>query len=350
MNIVAQVPPTQWLVLMFQLPARPTAARVRTWRQLQRLGALSVRNSGYFLPASDQAREDLEWLRTDIVASGGDAMLLRAETVDAAAEAELVGAFREARRLEFERIRREALAARRGRGKPAGDARAARDLAERLAALEAADYFGRVDAARQAARAAVAALRPKQEAHMMKAPADAAAVKTADFTGRTWITRPRPGIDRFASAWLIRRFIDPRARFAFAASAETAARRRRAVTFDMYGGDFGHQGGGCTFETLVARFAVRAPGIAWLAALVHALDLKIESDAVPEAAAVARMVEGLRDMHADDPILLERGMDMIEALYRSRRLQEPSLPATPAGHVGPRGRPALRRRLRRGRR
>jgi hypothetical protein len=347
---VAQLAPTQWLVLMFQLPARPTAARVRTWRQLQRLGALSVRNSGYFLPASDQAREDFEWLRTDIVASGGDAMLLRAETVDAAAEAELVGAFREARRLELERIRREALAARRGRGTPAGNARAARDLAERLAALEAGDYFGGVDAARQAARSAVAALQPKQGAHVTKAPADTDGLKTADFTGRTWITRPRPGIDRFASAWLIRRFIDPRARFAFAASAETAARRRRASTFDMYGGDFGHQGGGCTFETLVARFDLRAPGIAWLAALVHALDLKIEPDAVPEAAAVARMVEGLRDMHADDPTLLQRGMDMIEALYRSRLLQEPALPATAAGNVSPRERTALRRRPRHGRR
>jgi hypothetical protein len=168
-------------------------------------------------------------------------------------------------------------------------------------------------------------------------------LKAADFAGRTWITRPRPGIDRFASAWLIRRFIDPRARFAFAASAESAARRRRAVTFDMYGGEFAHQGGGCTFETLVARFGLRAPGIAWLAALVHALDLKIEADALPETAAVARMVDGLREMHADDATLLQRGMDMIEALYRSRLPQEPARPGAAAATAGQRERAARRR-------
>jgi hypothetical protein len=343
------VPPIaslQWLVLMFQLPARPTAARVRTWRQLQRLGALSVRNSGYFLPSSDQAREDFEWLRADIVSSGGAAMLLRAETLDAAAEAELVGAFRDARRVELQRIRRDAVAARR---RPVGDARAARELAERLAALEAADYFGGVDAARRSARAAVAALQPERGG-VMKATADAGSAKAADFMGRTWVTRPRPGIDRFASAWLITRFIDPRARFAFADSADAGARRPRAVTFDMYGGDFGHQAGGCTFETLVARFGLHAPGIVWLAALVHALDLKVEADAIPESAAVARMVEGLREMYSDDPTLLQRGMEMIEALYRSRLPQEAAVPARVPAKDGAREGPAPRRRGRHGRR
>lgn len=153
-----------------------------------------------------------------------------------------------------------------------------------------------------------------------------AVLKAADFKGRTWITRPRPGIDRFASAWLVSRFIDPRATFGFAASHTAVPARQRATTFDMYGGAFTHEGGGCTFETLVARFGIRAPGVDWLAGLVHALDLKIESDPTPELPAVARLVEGLREMHPDDEVLLQRGMEVIEALYRSRLAQSSRTP------------------------
>ena len=144
-------------------------------------------------------------------------------------------------------------------------------------------------------------------------------LKTADFQKRTWVTRPRPGIDRFASAWLIRRFIDPGAKFAFAGSVAAAtAGRKRAVPFDMFGAEFGHVDGGCTFETLIARFSIHAPGLAWLARTVHALDLKDGEHGLPEAAALGRLVEGLREVHDNDDVLLERGIEMIEAYYRSR--------------------------------
>ena len=142
-------------------------------------------------------------------------------------------------------------------------------------------------------------------------------LKPADFQKRTWVTRPRPGIDRFASAWLIRRFIDPGARFVFADSAATAG-RKRTVPFDMFGAEFGHVDGGCTFETLIRRFALQAPGLAWLARTVHALDLKDEHEAIAEAATLGRLVEGLRQLHPADDVLLERGIELIEAYYRSR--------------------------------
>jgi hypothetical protein len=315
----------RWLLLLFQLPARPTAARVRTWRQLQRLGAQSVRNSGYVLPLSDQAREDFEWLRADILAAGGNAMILVAETVDPAADAELAEAFRASRVAELEAVRKDALAmAKRLTRERQGAAmrREVRFITERLARLEAMPPVGVSDAVREHARAAVDALQDRNGELMRSAISSSPPpARLSDYAGRTWVTRPRPGIDRFASAWLIRRFIDPRARFAFAPSPEEAARFRRAVTFDMYGGAFTHQGGGCTFETLTAAFGVRAPEIDWLAGLVHALDLKVEAEHIPEAAAVSRLVEGLRAIHADDRTLLDRGMEVIDALYRSRVAQ-----------------------------
>jgi hypothetical protein len=137
----------------------------------------------------------------------------------------------------------------------------------------------------------------------------------AEFRKRVWVTRPRPGVDRMSSAWLIRNFIDQRAKFRFAETPQAAA--RGGVTFDMFGGEFTHEGERCTFETLARRFAVKDPGVAWLAKIVHQVDLKDDREPLPEAVAVARMVEGLRRTFSEDATLLEHGMVFFEALYRS---------------------------------
>lgn len=311
----------RWLLLMFQLPTRPTAARVRTWRQLQRLGALPVRNSGYALPNSAAAREDFEWLRADILAAGGDAMLFTAVAADPVADEDLRSAFRTARNADFLALQKAAGKLTRVSQRRRAPTREVQALADRLDHLDAIDFFA-ADSG-PAARAAVRALHqpPKEESVIT---ADETVLQAADFQRRTWVTRPRPGIDRFASAWLIRKFIDPAARFTFADALPTATGgRKHPVPFDMFGAEFGHTGGGCTFETLVKRFAIRAPGITWLARTVHALDLKDEPSTLPDAVALGRLVEGLRQMHPADDLLLERGMEVIEAYYRSR-------PAEPA--------------------
>jgi len=117
-----------------------------------------------------------------------------------------------------------------------------------------------------------------------------------------------------ASAWLIRRFIDAEARFAFADRPREAP---RAIPFDMFGVEFSHQGNRCTFETLAERFGLEKLGVEWLGHIVHDLDLKEEKYAVPEAASVGRLVDGLQQLYRDDRELLEQGITMFEALYRS---------------------------------
>jgi hypothetical protein len=134
------------------------------------------------------------------------------------------------------------------------------------------------------------------------------------FRGRTWITRPRPGIDRMASAWLIRTHVDRRARFVFGESP----RERDAVPFDMYEGEFSHSGEDCTFEVLARRFGVRGEPVAWLARVVHDVDLREERYREPEAAGVAALVEGLRARHRDDHELLEAGIELFAVLVRGR--------------------------------
>ncbi len=300
-------------MLTFQLPARPTSARMRVWRQLQRLGALPVKGSAYILPLTTQTREDFEWLRAGIAAGKGDATLFAADPVDAQDAATLTAQFAAARDRDFAALSRDAESLHKRRG---ATSRELRQLTDRLAHLQSIDFFGAPSAA--AAADAVAAATRRQGGPMQTAATTAPALKPAEFKSRLWVTRPRPGIDRFASAWLIRRFVNPKARVVFAADA-TAARRDhpKAVPFDMFGVELGHQGGDCTFETLVRRFRLRAKGLDALARLVHAVDLKDDRFVVPEAPAVQRLVEGLRRQHADDEVLLERGIEMIDALYEA---------------------------------
>jgi len=312
------MPSLPWLLLVYQLPTRPSNARVKTWRRLQRLGALPVRNSAYALPNSAQAREDFEWVKTEIAALGGQASVFAAEAADPAAHYELVAGFRGARSRDYAAVRAEAgrlLREERGpRRKPATlRERQAKKLGEQFAGIRALDFF-HADG-RDEAEAALAALCGEFEGgNEMGTDTRKDRLRAGDFRNRLWVTRPRPGVDRMSSAWLIRRFIDPSARFAFAAAP---GGKPKAVPFDMFGVEFGHQGNDCSFETLVRRFGLASPAIRRIAQIVHDLDLKDARNEVAEAAAVGRVVEGLREMHSRDAELLDRGMEMFEALYRS---------------------------------
>ena len=149
---------------------------------------------------------------------------------------------------------------------------------------------------------------------------------TQGFKGRTWVTRPRPGVDRMSSAWLIRRFIDPKARFAFRASNPSPS--SRDVPFDMFGVEFGHDGARCTFEVLARRFRIDDAAVTRIGEIVHDVDLKDTRYGHPESAVVHELVEGLRRAHADDQTLLEHGMTMFGGLFESFRATAP--PPRPA--------------------
>ena len=117
-----------------------------------------------------------------------------------------------------------------------------------------------------------------------------------------------------ASAWLIRKFIDANARFGFIADAKQAG---DALPFDMFGAGFGHEGDRCTFETLAARFAIEDAAVERIAEIVHDLDLKDGKFGAPEAATLGITIDGLQLSSLDDATLLDRGMTLFEALYRS---------------------------------
>jgi hypothetical protein len=309
--------PRRWLILVHQLPPRPSNLRVRVWRRLQQVGAVVLRNSLYVLPATDEAREDFNWVREEIVASKGQVSVLEASAIDGYTDGELVQQFRKLRETEYEVLTDEIRAAGRSggrsrRSKPTDRTQLLRALRERFGVIQARDYFGA--SGRERVEQALADLERSQNG-AGSPPAAAPRLQAKDFRGRTWLTRPRPGIDRFACAWFIRRFVDANARFAFA-DALSGPRDTR-VPFDMPGVEFGHRGADCSFETLIRRFGVRDTAVSALSRVVHDLDFKEARFGMPEGAAVGRLVDGLRASFSDDADLLEQGIVVMEALYRS---------------------------------
>jgi hypothetical protein len=239
---VASAGPRRWLILVHQLPPTPSNLRVRTWRRLQELGAVAVKQSVYVLPDTAESREDFEWLKVEIEGAGGEAIVYSADHVDAAAEAALIDQFRHVRQQaytelasELQRIQRAGAS----RQRPSGRRRDLARYRERFAAIERVDFFG--SAGRDRVVKLLADLEPAvpsaakaQRSQSGGGPADA-----GQYDGRLWVTRPRPGVDRMASAWLIRRFIDSKARFGFITDVKIAG---NALPFDMFGAGFGHEG------------------------------------------------------------------------------------------------------------
>src|SRR5688572_17715728 len=310
----------RWLLFIHQLPSHSSNLRVATWRRLQQIGAIPLKQAVYALPDTPDAREDFEWLKTDVKAAGGDASVFAADNVDAWSDDALIEEFRRARQESYEELARDveqalkrAASARRPKGTRALALRRLVDIfRERLVAAEKIDFFG--SAGRDRVLTLLRQLGGTGKLPAPSGPGDHSGRK-GSFRGRVWITRPRPGVDRMASAWLIRLFIDRQAQFGFAADRESVP--DQGVPFDMFGVEFSHQGDGCTFETLCSVFGIAGPALSRIAAIVHDLDLEDGRFGAPECSTVGAMIEGLQLAYQNDEALLEQGMTLFDSLYRS---------------------------------
>ena len=310
---------SRWLLLIHQIPPKPDYLRVKVGRRLQRVGAVPVKNSVYVLPDNDQTYEDFQWIRTEILAAGGDASICRAEFVDGLTSEQIRRSFRDARDADYAELSTAARELRNSLGSADRDTprgRAARPdeelarLRKRFATVVAIDFFGAPGrgAAEDALRAAEAGLRPGQN------PEESTREHAGGtYRGRTWVTRAGVFVDRIASAWLIRRFIDRAATFRFVNDAVRVAPDE--VRFDMFEAEFTHEGDRCTFETLLERFALADPALQALAEVVHDIDLKDEKFEREDAAGIERVLSGIVAAYPDDAARLERGGQLFDELY-----------------------------------
>jgi hypothetical protein len=315
-----------WLLLIHQIPPKPAYLRVKVWRRLLALGAVAIKNSVYVLPSSDEAREDFGWVLREIVKDGGEATLCEARLVEGLDDAEVRRAFHGARRADYAAIAEDArkLGARLPRGGIAAarrtqlEAEVAR-LRRRLTDVAAIDFFGAPgrEASEGRVRALEARLRPAAAARVT-----ARAESLGELRRRVWVTRKGIHVDRIASAWLIRRFVDPRARFKFVA-AKGYVPAAKEIRFDMFEADFTHEGEACTFEVLIARLGLDDRALLPIAEIVHDIDLKDAKFDRPETAGVDRLIAGIAMATDDDEARLARGATVFDGLYEYFKRKKP---------------------------
>jgi hypothetical protein len=305
----SQSAPPRWLLLIHQIPPKPDYFRVKVRRRLQQLGAVALKNSVYVLPASEETLEDFQWLAHEIVDDGGEATVCESAFVEGMTDDGMRGLFRDASDEAYRAIAHDARAVAQVDGPP--PAELAR-LKQRLTEAQRVDFF---DApARRDADDAVGelerALQPPQPAR------GAAAEATQVDRGRTWVTRRGVHVDRMASAWLIRRFIDPDARFLFVDPKQHRPRAEQ-VRFDMFEAEYTHEGDRCTLETLLLRFGLRDRALRAIAEIVHDIDCKDEKFGREETAGIASLIVGIARTHEDDVARIERGRAVFDDLYAS---------------------------------
>jgi hypothetical protein len=304
-----QQPSLAWLLLTFTLPTKRASQRVEVWRKLQRYGTVPLGNSGYLLPGNPVNEERFQWLATAIRKYGGDASIVHVQSIDNISSPQLIRRFAEARAREYQELIRQ-LQEFSAMPRPKRAISRLSRLRSRFQEIVEVDFFhsplqkrvGDLLAKADAARATTRLPATRK-------------IDPRDYKNRVWTTRPRPGVDRCASAWLIRRFIDSKARFAFAPEEQVP---NESVPFDMFHeSGFGHRGDDCTFETLQKEFKIRDRRVKVISEVIHDADLADDKFGRKEGYGIDEVLKGWARQGIPDQELLDRGMQLIEGLYHS---------------------------------
>jgi hypothetical protein len=313
----------RWLLLIHQLPPKPAYLRVKIWRRLQGLGAISVKNSVYVLPAGEQALEDFQWLLREIEQGGGEGMICEANLVDGLRDQEVRGLFDAARDADYTEIANElrglsAELERDGVASPERKAEAKGQivrLRRRYSELSTIDFFSATG--RMTVEGLLSDLERRLAETAAGEPAEDAKVKNipGDLTGKTWVTRRGVHVDRIACAWLIRRFIDPEARFKFVSVKDYEALPGE-LRFDMFKAEVTHEGDMCSFEVLLERIGVNDPALRAIAEIVHDIDLKDGKFSREQTAGIAHVIAGICMSQDDDLARIERGSAVLDDTYK----------------------------------
>ena len=310
-----------WLLLIHQLPAKPAYLRVKIWRRLQNLGAVAVKNAVHALPMNEETQEDFEWLMREIVEGGGEAVVCEARLIDGISDQDVRALFDRARDADYDDVAKDARAVAkslRRNAKPEALAERRTQVArlrKRLAQVVSVDFFGAIG--REKAESVLRELESRlSEGEVVKGKAsvDSGASPFGTLRDRTWVTRQGVYVDRIASAWLIRRFIDPQARFKFV-SGKGYRPDPGELRFDMFEAEFTHEGDKCTFEVLLERCAPKDAALRAIAEIIHDIDLKDDKFGRTEVAGIRTLIEGISVATKDDSDRIARGTEVFNNLY-----------------------------------
>jgi hypothetical protein len=311
----------RWLLLIHQIPPKPAYFRVKIWRRLQRLGAVAIKNSVYVLPKNEQTQEDFQWVLREVTQGGGDATVCDARFVEGLSDEEVEALFEAARAADYKHVAEEArrlaetLPSKGGvdeRVRGQFEVEIAR-LKRRLTEVAAIDFFGAPG--REQAEALVlrmeARIRGTQSGKQLSSRGTS---DPAKLKGKTWVTRKGIHVDRMASAWFIRRFIDADAQLKFV-PAKGYKPLSNEIRFDMFDAEFTHEGDRCTLEVLIERLGFDDAAVSHIAEIVHDIDLKESKFEREETVGIERLIAGIAMAHKDDDTRLERGYAVFDDLY-----------------------------------
>ena len=312
-----------WLLLIHQLPPKPPYLRVKIWRRLQALGAVTLKNSVYLLPNTEEAREDFEWVLREIQKERAEASLCEAKLIEGLTDDEVRGLFLRAREEDYRSlaadIRKFVHEALSSRARSLSDeARAGAEAAllrfrKRLAEIAKIDFFGAPG--REAVEGLISGLEQRiTPGSPGRSASSAGSLTIADVQRRTWVTRKGVHIDRIACAWLIRRFIDKQPTFKFV-SARGYAPAPREIRFDMFDAEFTHDGELCSFEVMLRAFDLKDPALRALGEVIHDVDLKDSKFGRDETPGVDHLITGIAWLHGEDEARLEHGGAVFDALH-----------------------------------
>ena len=311
----------QWLLLIHQLPTKPAYFRVKIWRRLQAIGAVAVKNTVYALPANMGAQEDLEWVLKEIIGGGGEAVMCEARLIGGLSNAEVRALFYAARDADYEAIAREARSLAETidtDGTPEKQAEARVQLArlrKRFSEIVTIDFFGATGRVLVAGLIGGLEHRVAEESSVTVEGTRPAAELIAELQGRIWVTRRGVHVDRIACGWLIHRFIDPDASFRFVAGKDYVP-NAGDLHFDMFEGEFTHEGDRCSFEVLLSRVGIPDPALQAIAEIVHDIDLKDGKFGREEVSGIAHLIAGIVLANKDDEQRIAQGGVVFDNLYQ----------------------------------
>lgn len=326
----------EWLVFFYSIPAKPPGGRTKIWRKLARIGAVRIKSAVYILPYSEDHHEILQWLIAELSSLGGDGALVRTETVEPFRQEELRELFNNrcielydklTGRLSGLEQKLELAAKEMQVGRNDDLVPQVNKLLKELYRVKKIDFFRTdtgvgLEARMQAVKKAADQMTGLRRGGSPGFDNRISRCRREDFQGRIWLTRKNPFVDRMASAWLIRRYIDGDAEFGFidkpaGPDQKAQSKEKKQVTYDIKNGDFTHVGQLCTFEVLCKSFGVEDHAVLRIGRMVHDIDLNDEKYGVQGAEGVKLILTGIRKRAVSDQEALEKGMEIFEALHMS---------------------------------
>lgn len=301
--------------MFYSMPSKPERNRLRIWRRLQKEGTLSLKDGVHILPYSDDQYEFFQWLSQEIKTLGGEMQFVTIEKIEMMENANVIALFQKQSEASYNTVEEKIRTFTIDLNQEHETRQNLKKIIRDFDALYAIDFFHsqKGKTLQKAIQNAQNRLESALDSTVSSSTPIIHLQNSADYQGKQWQTRTRPFVDRMASAWLIRKCIDPAAEFIFANTIDTS--KSAIITYDMDQADFTHIGDLCTFEVLLKSFGIEDYAMNAIAKIIHTLDLNDDKYITPEAQGIKLILTAIRENSADDSTILLKSTEIFDYLY-----------------------------------